>query len=105
MMPAWVWRLEAWLMAVPWLPKCLREMIREILADLLHMAAVSFGITFCFLSIWDVCVEHHGFNAVSFGGGALSIMTGWATAWWLKPNGLPPIPLVPAATPIPTPGI
>lgn len=60
-----------------WLFECVAKQAREIVTNLLHLAAVTMGLTLCLLSGWDVIVEKHGFNAVSFGTAAAAIIGAW----------------------------
>lgn len=84
-MPEWLveraQRLLGWLCTVPFLPKCLRDLIQQALSSLLHLAAVSFGVTFCHLAYIDVAVNKQAFQYVGFATGAGIIIGAWGTLW------------------------
>lgn len=75
-MKEWIKELAAALPAVA-VPHCLRELIKKGLSSLLHLAAINFGLVFCFLAGWDVIVNKREFPMIGFGGGASAIMGAW----------------------------
>lgn len=82
-MPAWLKTVERWL------PECVAAQLRNVVTSLLHLAAVAMGGTLCALSAWDVIVEKHGFNAISFGTAAANIILAWGVLVKFWPDAKP----------------
>lgn len=79
----WLDRLEAKT------PECLTLLTRQIMTSPLNFGAVFMGLSLCALQAWDTIIEGHGFNAISFGTAAASIITSWGVLSRFLPGAKP----------------